>query len=47
MIAAAVLGVVALVFVSRMLFPSAPSEPEATAVAAPAASAPPAPRPAG
>ncbi len=46
MIAAAVLGVVALVFVSRMLFPSTPSEPEATAVAAPVTSAPP-PRPQG
>jgi hypothetical protein len=33
LIAAAVLGVVALVLVARMLFPSAPSEPEATVVA--------------
>jgi hypothetical protein len=46
MIAAAVLGVVALVFVSRMLFPSTPSEPEATAVAAPVTSTSP-PRPQG
>jgi hypothetical protein len=45
LIAAGVLGVVALVLVGRMLFPSQPSEPEATVVA-PIASAPP-PRPAG
>jgi hypothetical protein len=45
LIAAAVLGVVALVLIGRMLFPSAPSEPEATVVA-PVAAAP-ASRPAG
>ena len=45
LIAAVVLGVAAVVGVGRMLFPSAPSEPEA-AVVAPVASAP-APRPAG
>jgi len=45
-IAAAVLGVIALVFVARMLFPSAPSEPEVTVAAAPVTSAPP-PRPMG
>ncbi len=45
LIAAAVLGVVAVVLVWRMLFPSTPSEPEAT-VAAPVAAAP-APRPTG
>ena len=45
LIAAAVLGVVALVLIARMLFPSTPSEPEATA-AAPAAATPSA-RPAG
>jgi hypothetical protein len=45
LIAAAVLGVVALVLIVRMLFPSAPSEPEATVVA-PAVAAP-APRPTG
>jgi len=45
LIAAAVLGVVALVLVLRMLFPSAPSEPEATVVT-PAVAAP-APRPTG
>ena len=45
LIAAAVLGVVALVLVGRMLFPSAPSEPEATVVA-PVAAAP-APRSTG
>jgi hypothetical protein len=45
LIAAAVLGVVALVLVVRMLFPSAPSEPE-TAAVGPTASAP-APRPTG
>jgi len=44
LIAAAVLGVVALVLIVRMLFPSAPSEPEATVVAPAAA---PAPRPTG
>jgi hypothetical protein len=45
LIAAAVLGLVALLLIGRMLFPSAPSEPEATVVA-PVAVAPPA-RPAG
>jgi hypothetical protein len=44
LIAAAVLGVVALVLVARMLFPSAPSEPETAAVAPVAA---PPSRPAG
>ncbi|MGO9124655.1 MAG: hypothetical protein ACLP6G_07175 [Terriglobales bacterium] len=39
LIAAAVLGVVALVLLGRMLFPSPPSEPEATVVA-PASAAP-------
>lgn len=46
LIAAAVLGVIALVFVARMLFPSTPSEPEATVAAAPVTAAPP-PRPTG
>jgi hypothetical protein len=46
LIAAAVLGVIALVFVARMLFPSTPSEPEATVAAAPVAAVPP-PRPTG
>jgi hypothetical protein len=45
LIAAAVLGVIALVLVGRMLFPSVPSEPEATGVV-PALSPQPA-RPAG
>jgi len=40
LIAAAVLGVIALVLIGRMLLPSAPSEPEATMVA-PVAVAPP------
>lgn len=40
LIAAAVLGVVALWLVGRMLFPSAPSEPEATVVAPVAATTP-------
>jgi hypothetical protein len=46
LIAAAVLGVIALVFVARMLFPSTPSEPEATVAAAPVTAVPP-PRPTG
>jgi hypothetical protein len=45
LIAAAVLGVIALVLVGRMLFPSTPSEPEATGVV-PAVAPQPA-RPAG
>lgn len=45
LIAAAVLGVVALLLVARMLFPSSPSEPEAAVVAPVAAAA--APRPTG
>lgn len=45
LIAAAVLGVVALVLIVRMLFPSAPSEPEATVV--PPAVAAPTSRPTG
>ncbi len=45
LIAAAVLGVVALVLIGRMLFPPAPSEPEATVVAPVAAAQ--ASRPAG
>ena len=45
-IAAAVLGVVALVLVGRMLFSSAPLEPETSAVVAPVASTP-SPRPTG
>jgi len=46
LIAAAVLGVVALVLVGRMLFPSTPSDPD-TAVVAPVAPAPSPTRPAG
>lgn len=45
LIAAAVLVVVALVLIGRMLFPSAPSEPETTAVVPVAPT--PSPRPAG
>jgi hypothetical protein len=47
LIAAAVLGVVALVLVARMLFPSTPSEPEATGVVPAVPAAVPASRPVG
>jgi hypothetical protein len=46
LIAAAVLGVVALVLIGRILFPSAPSQPETAAVAPVATAAPPS-RPTG
>ncbi|HTA22789.1 MAG TPA: hypothetical protein VK763_04585 [Terriglobales bacterium] len=46
LIAAATLGVIALVLVARMLFPSAPSEPDAPVVAPVVTAAPPS-RPAG